>query len=84
VDIITKFVNDADQSICEDADSDINLALIPTAGTNGLTAPTGLQFLLLHRENYTYQIEATAGGGIIYRKISRYIQRVHQTEEVES
>lgn len=79
VDIITRFINDADQSICEDADAAINLALIPTAGTNGLTEPEGLQFLLLQRENYSYLIEATAGGGIIYRKVSRYIQRVHQT-----
>lgn len=79
VDIITRFVNDADQSICEGADAAINLALIPTAGNNGLTEPTGLQFLNLRRENYTYLIEATQGGGIIYRKVSRYIQRVHQT-----
>ena len=79
VDIVTKFVNDTDQSICEDCDTEINLALLPTPAGHGLTDPSGLQFLNLRRENYTYQIEPTQGGGIIYRKISRYIQRVHQT-----
>lgn len=84
VDIVTRSVNDAAQGICEAADAAINTALLPTAGNNGLTEPTGLQFLNLRRENYTYLIEATQGGGIVYRKVSRYVQRVHQTDEVES
>lgn len=79
VDIVTRSVNDAAQGVCEAADTAINLALLPTPAGHGLTEPTGLQFLLLRRENYSYLIEATAGGGIIYRKVSRYIQRVHQT-----
>jgi len=77
VDIITRFQNEADQSICEAADTIINELIIPTPGGNGLTAPAGLQFLNLTRENYNYIIEQS-NGVVIYRKISRYVTRVHQ------
>ena len=77
VDIVTFFENDADQTACETADTIINELIIPTPGENGLTAPSGLQFLNVERENYQYLIERS-GTGVVYRKISRYTQRVHQ------
>lgn len=77
IDIVTRFQNEADQSICENADTVINELIIPTAGVNGLVAPSGLQVLNVTRESYNYIIEQVAGG-VAYRKISRYIQRVHQ------
>lgn len=78
VQIITTFENDADQTICETADTIINELIIPQAGTTGLISPAGLQILNVKRENYQYLIEGS-GTNVIYRKNSRYSQRVHQT-----
>lgn len=77
VDIVTRFQNVADQSICETADGIIDGLIIPTGGHNGLGAQTGLQFLGVKRENFSYIIEQETSN-ILYRKVSRYINRVHQ------
>lgn len=78
IDVITSFQNDADQTLVEDIDTIINELIIPTPGNTGLTPPAGLQYIDVTRENYQYLIERD-GAGVVYRKISRYSQRVHQT-----
>lgn len=80
LDIVTLFQNDIDQTNCENADTIAYDLIVPSAGTvTGLTPPAGLQFLNVTRENYSYLIERQ-GSGAVYRKISRYSQRVHQTQ----
>lgn len=76
VDIVTKGQNEASQVACEALDTSIYDLVMPVASGNGLSA-SGLSINNVTRENYQYFIEATAEG-IIYKKTSRYSQRVHQ------
>lgn len=74
VDIVTNYRNDAAQATLEEADAIIKGIICPVASGNGLTG-TGIEIRNVRRENYVYTVE---GGttDLIYRKVSRYSQRV--------
>jgi hypothetical protein len=76
VEIVTRGQNEANQDECESTDTTIYDLIMPSASGNGLSA-SGLSINNVFRENYQYFIEQTTEG-IIYKKTSRYSQRVHQ------
>lgn len=77
VDIITHFQNNIDRSEVETIDGLINALVLPTM-QNGLTAQSGMQILNVNRETFTY-LEEREDERKIYRKVSRYVHRIHQT-----
>lgn len=74
VDIVANYRNDASQAALETADGLIKDIICPNPGGNSLTG-SGIEIRNVRRENYAYTVE---GGGVdmVYRKISRYTNRI--------
>lgn len=78
VDIVTVFENNIDSSVANEIDRQIGTLLLTNPRTSGLGAQTGIQVLNVERESANYLRERD-GVKNYYRKVSRYRQRVLQT-----
>lgn len=77
-DVVTRFQNNADSSVCEGIDAAIFALALPTPQGGGLVNPSGMQILNVKRENFDY-IEESDQDIIFFRKISRYAHRIQST-----
>lgn len=76
-DVVTRFVNNVDGSVAEAIDKEIFDLVLPNPQGHGLSDPSGMQILNVKRENFDYLEEFDVQK--YYRKVSRYVHRIHQT-----
>lgn len=75
-DIVTVFENNIDRSVVEAIDGEVNALVLPTRNT-GLANPSNTQLHNVNRETFEYITEQDVKK--YYRKVSRYIITVYQT-----
>lgn len=75
--VVTFHQNNIDQSACEALDGLVEGIILPTAWSQVLTA-SGMQVLNVERESFDY-VQEEDQNGKIYRKVSRYKHRIHQS-----
>ncbi len=78
VDIVTVFQNNIDSSVVNEIDDQIGALLLTNPRTSGLSGQSGIQILNVIRETTAYLTESD-GVNKYYRKVSRYRQRILQT-----
>lgn len=76
VDIVTHFNELVDTSVVEGIDAEITALLRPTVNAVGLGAISGYQAAEVERESFTYVPEEGVDGNKVYRKVSRYNNRL--------
>lgn len=75
--VVTFHQNNINQTECERIDGLVEGIILPTAWAQVLTA-SGMQVLNVEREGFDYITEEDQNGKI-YRKVSRYKHRIHQS-----
>lgn len=76
-DVVTFFENNANETVADDIDAEIFDLVLTTPQGGALAAQSGMQILNVERTDFTYLQENDVKN--IYRKVSRYSHRIHQT-----